>query len=278
MNSKDYYNNAEIMNNILNSMRFRTNAFLNVTGDFDFNIQNVVVSNTSHILKNMIRFYFYERNYNIYSSVARYDFSGLYKKHKFPPFSFNINERKKQGEIFNKDYNNYIIAYDFVMDFDPNIYTYKEVSRIKKDFDIFKIPYILRFSGRGFHIIIPYKFLPEWLDKSNPNLFKHTATVLKKIYDLSSLDLAIYDGRRVLKTAYSIDERSGNVCLPLTDLEFERFNPQYTKPENVIKMPDLYYRNALLRHGDNDGFGKFLNEKCGINGQSVFIKKIEQYF
>jgi len=269
MNNIEYYKNTEITNNILNSMRFRNNAFLNVTNDFEYNVHNVVVSNISNILKNMIRFHFFDRKYNIYSSVARYDWALIYKKYGFPPFSFNLSQRKIEGQIFNNNYDKYVLSYDLVLDFDTkNSFseTYKQVALIKNQFDIYEVPYILRFSGSGFHIIVPYKFLPEWFDKNDINTYKRISSVLKDLYDLSSLDMSIYDGRRVIKTAYSIDNKTGYVCLPLTDIEFKQFSKTYCRPENVLKMPDLYYRNSVLRNGNNEGLKLLLKERCGMNG------------
>jgi len=266
INLKNYYGNVEISNNIINAMRFRANAFLNVTNDFKFNVHNIVVNSTDHILKNMYRFYFYERRYNLYSSVARYDFSRLNSEHKIPPFSFNLEKRKKQGELFNKINDEYVFGYDFVLDFDvKESYekTYNDVKLIKNQYDVYGVPYILRFTGSGFHIIVPYKYLPDWDIVSYPDKLRKIALSLKNIYDINSLDLGIYDLRRVIKTAYSVDMKTGYVCLPLSDIEFERFNPEYARPSNIIRMPDLYFRNSLIRQGTKLEFLKFIMERIG---------------
>jgi len=266
MNVKKYYSNAEIMTNLINAMRFRNNAFLNVIENKKYNLQNVVVSEPGHLLKNMDRFNFHERSYNLYTSVARYDYAKMNKDLSFPPFSYNLAKRKEQGLLFNDIANKYMLAYDFVLDFDAHDdfeTCFEEVQIIKNQFDFFKVPYILRFSGRGFHMIIPHKFLPEREDIVK--FLKESAMVLKQIYNLSSLDLGIYDSRRVIKTPYSFDYRSGFVCLPLTDKEFEHFNPEFCSPESVLIIPQLYVRGSLLRNGTKDNFVEFLKRRLDIN-------------
>lgn len=263
--NKQYYSNVVIINNLLNAMRFRENAFINVTNTFKYNARCVVVKETTHILKNMMRFYFHERDYNIYSSVARFDFAKLSRDKEFPPFSFNLMKRKQQMTEFNIKHEGYRMAYDFVLDFDvkeSHNETYKQVSIIKNQFDVFKVPYILRFSGSGFHVIVPSKYLPVSYDKLNIiSKLKNTAIQLKTIYNLSCLDTGIYDGRRVIKTAYSIDNKTGLVCLPLTDFEFEHFTPKFCRPESVLALPDLYQRNAVLRNGDPDGLANLIKRR-----------------
>jgi hypothetical protein len=258
MNYNEYYVNSFVLTNMVQSMAFRESAFLSF--DDTPSVRNVVVRDVSELLKNMKAFHFFSRKYNIYSSVARFDFAQLRKDHIFPPFSFYPKIRKNQRQIFNEHAKDYIIAYDFVLDFDvvdDFQTTYNEVKLMKNQYDLRHIPYILKFTGKGFHIIVPDKYLPVRKDK--PGFCKALATSFKEIYDLSSLDLNIYDARRVVKTPYSLDIKTNLVCLPLSDSEFNDFSKDMCEPQNVLAS-NIFLRNSLLRDGYVDAFRKYVKE------------------
>jgi len=237
-------------------MIYRETAFISF--DDNRSVRCIAVKNIHHLLSNMKRFKFFERKYNIYSSVARFDFSQMNRDFGFPPFSFQLDQRAKDRQQFNQICSDYVLSYDFVLDFDDNgnfNATYKDVSVVKNQFDVLKIPYVLKFTGSGFHIIVPGKYLPpEWKDK--PNMCRLLAEKMSALYDLSTLDMKIYDLRRISKISYSIDVKTGLVCYPLTDDEFDNFSKAIVSPQNVIKQ-NIFVRNSLLRDGYKTSFQKY---------------------
>lgn len=127
-----------------------------------------------------------------------------------------------------------IVAYDMVIDIDSG--THEEIDfaidsakMIKRLFDSYKIPYYLRFSGMGFHFVIPYRFFPLILSL-NPhdktNIYSYMSKIGDMMHDdLSELvDLGVYDSRRVLKIPYSlaIYENETYLCQPIND--FKKFD------------------------------------------------------
>ena len=67
-------------------------------------------------------------------------------------------------------------------------------------------------------------------------------------------DRCIIESRRIFKLAYSYDYWSGLIVLPLNDKEFEKFNPSYTLPENILwNGPPIKCRGLLERQGTVEG-------------------------
>lgn len=259
MNYEQYYLNSYVQVNLVQSAKFRETAFLN----FDNlpNGRNIIVRDVMELLKNMKYYHFFSRKYNIYSSVARFDFAKMRRDTGFPPFSFHPKIRATQRTQFNEIAKDYIIAYDLVLDFDIKNDNfdecYSDVSLVKNQFDIKKIPYILKFSGNGFHIIIPNKYLPERTDK--PKFCKDFASEISQIYDLSTLDLSIFDARRVIKTPYSLDVKTGYVCFPLSNREFDTFSKDMCLPDNVMAS-NIFLKNSGIREGLSDAFRNYIKE------------------
>jgi len=168
-----------------------------------------------------------ETPYNFYYSLAKYE-NGLPNQ--------NLNFAKRDNTYWNKNYYEDMISYDYLIDIDSPDFkdmqvAYDSAVDIKNLFDKLNVPYELRFSGMGFHFIIPYKYLPQNLTlnphKEN-NLYQFLSKLTGYLYDLYSelIDKGIYDSRRVCKIPYSLALYDNDyfVCSPmLNDNEFNTF-------------------------------------------------------
>lgn len=183
---------------------------------------------------------------NIYHSVAKF------KDGSIPMFSYDLKTRTKQQDYidFNRDYAKYVEGYNFFLDMDGKEdfeKCYEETKEIKKIFDTYKIPYyMLNSSFKGFHIIIPEKYMPEIPLEKLIETIGNVIYNIKGIYGFESIDTSITDLKRVCKCPYSF-VGDGSIALPLTDEQFENFNEDLVRPENVIRNIIIRDRGLLMR-------------------------------
>lgn len=175
---------------------------------------------------------------NLYYSLAKY-------KNGIPNQTMNLYERNNE-DWKNKHYEE-IESFDFVIDIDAGDFSefelcYLSAKNIKNYFDFLKVPYSLRFSGKGFHFFINSDYMPK--KSFNPydedNIYKLHFKIAKSISDRFSemVDLKIYDSRRVLKIPYtlSIYEKNIYVCYPFqNDDEFNNFKLKNYSVDNFNK-------------------------------------------
>lgn len=191
-----------------------------------------------------------------------------------PLFSFDKEKRKKQKEDFSKNegWKKFIYSYDFAIDFDDkNIKNaWKETKKVKDIFDYYKLPYRCQFSGsKGFHIIINSKWIKTRVKTINQaELFGRVVNNIMNDERLKTIDMTIYDPRRILKLAYSLCNNDGveYVCLPLNDPQFDLFKIENMKMENVLRNIRIFQRGLLERtHGLSEkqlnlNTSKFIND------------------
>ena len=182
---------------------------------------------------------------NLYHSVSLFH-------PKVPVFSYNLKKRRKDDAYkeFNKNYKNYVKAYNLFIDFDADWNWKKaleDVKQVKKIFDEYKIPYyVLNSSYKGFHIHIPAEYMPnknilELIEDINEVIYN-----LKGVHNLETIDTSIIDLKRVCKIPYSFVS-DGSICLPLSDEQLENYHPNLVKMENVLKYVKIKNRGILLR-------------------------------
>jgi len=211
-------------------------------------VRCIKAHSVNFLLKNFSAFNFYKKPLNIYGSVA--GFEGM------PMFSYAPKIRKKQQEdFFNSTFSVYWVSYDFFIDIDADSLkdAYEDAKKIKRIFDDLKLSYSLRFSGsRGFHFVIPDAlFYSKPLSLINKvELCKSIATNLKGIEDISGIDLGVYQPQRVLKVPYSLEGL--NVCLPLSDAQFNAFKIEDMFADKVLKDLMIKNRGLLQREGSNN--------------------------
>lgn len=271
MNRDVWYANPEVKFLIVQQCKNREIGLLSKNNS-EFNVRNIHAHYTNFLEKNFHAFHFYNRSYNVYYSLAQYN--------KIQMFSFAPDIRKQQRVSWNAECINHTVAFDFGLDFDSEGLhdidrAYNDCMLVKKDFDKYKIPYSVKFSGgKGFHIRVPFEALPKKLfstDSDEPNsifLFLKTVAELMIVNygidgGMKTLDLAVFDHRRIWKCDYSWTCETGLIALPLTDEQFNAFNLEMVKPLNVLKA-GIRNRGDLQREGNNNGFKNYCSEILGI--------------
>lgn len=189
-----------------------------------------------------------KKNFNLYYSVARY-------RQGIPNGSLNLADRDF-GD-WKDNYWKEMDSYDFFLDIDAGNhkemgFAHHSAKLIMELFDKFNVPYHLRFSGMGFHFIIPYLYFSTHHfgdilsfnpDKEN-NIYRFFMKIAQELYDNYSemIDTGIYDSRRVVKIPYSIAlfPHKNYVCFPfISKDEFDNFNLDYAMPYNYMQnLPD----------------------------------------
>lgn len=137
-----------------------------------------------------------------------------------------------------------IIDFDFALDLDIKYddemdYAILSMQDLHKFFNKFNVPHEIRFSGNGFHFVIPSRFFPKsafcYLSKTNNSIYSKHIELFNLLVDEVSemLDGVIYDSKRVIKIPYSlaIYKDYERVVLPLiSELEIKNFNLKYVNP------------------------------------------------
>jgi len=200
---------------------------------------------------------------NVYSSISKYE-NGI------PDFGNNIYMRKKDTDEWNARRHEDFSSYDVFIDVDaPNFGFVKEakqdVMKIMKLLDSFSMPYYLRFSGCGYHIIIPYTYMKDLGLHFDPHLVNGRSVY--EVFDAISewlcnnitelVDTGLHDCVRVSKVPYSLTfyPEGVFVCWPFK-----------TKQEFYLHTPGDYKLNAAL------GFAG--EQKIYRRGQTLFNKDL----
>lgn len=186
--------------------------------------------------------------YNIYLSVAQFQ--------NPPLFSYKAEERRDQMDKWSfgepPEYRNHFKGYDLFFDFDSPIpddleAAYKDMLKMKASLDKFQVPAIFSFSGtKGFHVRMPFKILPQTLGWDLVTFCKLIGEMCSKKMELKTLDIGVFDDRRVFKAPYSYDR--GNICLPLDDDQIENFDIKQMGVVNVLNKLKIFNRGDLMRH------------------------------
>lgn len=204
-----------------------------------------------------------KKNFNLYYSLAKY-------KNGIPNGSLNLAERDFGN--WNDEHWKEIETYDFLLDIDAGNHEemdfgYFSAKQVKKLFDKLEVPYHLRFSGMGFHFLIPYycfntldlSFDPE--ADNNIYIFYYTIAVeLNKLYS-EMIDTGIYDSRRITKIPYSVALYSGKnyLCYPFeSDEDFNNFELYQMLPTS--KYNYLQNQNPEKLFNINGNVFKLLKE------------------
>lgn len=165
--------------------------------------------------------------FNFYYSLARYQ-NGLPNQ--------TMNMKNRNNDDWNLNHYKTMIGYDFLIDIDAgshdDIYHAKDSMLMITDyFNRFNVPYYVKFSGKGFHIIIPHNATPVKSFDVNEknNVYFEFSSVAKLLYERFSemIDTKIYDPRRLCKLSYSLAVYEDDifVCYPLhMRYDLENFN------------------------------------------------------
>ena len=271
-----WYRNPEVMYNIITVSKNRETAFLSKI-EKAMPVRNVMANYMDLLRKNFEAFSFYTRTYNLYYSLATYE--------RIQLFSFNIRTRKEQRLAWNQSAISNTASFDFGIDFDDDEKNvrkaWEDAKKVKDFFDSYSVPYTIKFSGsKGFHITVPSHVLPKLRitddvddEMSLFNYLKDLATMLMLKFEAETIDLGIFDPRRIWKTDYSWVCESGLISLPLSDEQFDKFTLGMCEPLTVLKA-GIRNRGNLMRQGNREGFKRMVEEGLGaewkeLNSNSV---------
>jgi len=250
---QEYYKNIDLRFEIIHQLKHRETMFI----PFDSNnnakppIRWLNASCLKFLDKHFERYGFLDEKMNIYNSLATYK--------DFPMFSYNWRIKSQEQEIWLKEFIHHIEKYDCFIETDcKKIDIAKsDILKVKKFLDEHKVRYSIKFSGsKGFHIIIEYddfSFIPLPIfvdDESKPDyvkLFKLINLRLKTMLGADTIDTSISDIKRVCKTAYTWDVKSGLIAYPLTDAQLDNFSTVMVMPRNVIRYNN-HKRGLLWRN------------------------------
>ena len=267
MTRTSWYMNPEVTFNIVTACRDREIVFLSKQEKV-YAVRNVMANYIGLLIKNYQAFKFHERPYNLYYSLAKY------KRMKI--FSYAPAIRKEQRIEWNASAVDNTASYDFGLDFDSDglhniMEAHCDCKKVKDLLDKHHVPYSLKFSGsKGFHLLIPSSVLPPRSinsdvddDEGLINWLKKVAGLLHLKLDVPTLDLGIFDPRRIWKCDYSWTCETGLIVLPLSDEQFNNFDLSMVEPVNVLKS-GVRNRGNLMRNGNPHSFKVFVEDELGV--------------
>lgn len=273
---KGYYSNIDIQYEIIHQHKHRETFFLPyINKESKPPIRWLNASALKFMEKHWDRYGFLEKDMNLYHSLATYK--------DFPVFSYSWRVKSEQQRVWLKEFKDYITKYDLFIETDsPDIEKAHWQSLEIFTFLDRRLKFYVKFSGsKGFHFISPYEefeFLKlpiydEKLEKKTGNfkfwvrnfpmkrselhkftdlvmLFKVIAWRLSLVLGCDTIDTSVQDVKRVVKTAYSYDVKSGLIAYPLDYEQLLNFKKSDFTAENVLKRANhkrgLLWRNAEL--------------------------------
>lgn len=221
------------------------------------------------------RYDFLEKPMNLYFSLATYK--------DFPTFSYNWRTKSQQQKVWLEAFKDYVAKYDLFIETDSQDLkeSYADSLAIADFLNKYKMVYHVKFSGsKGFHFIIPYdefaflglKVFDNVLESNVKDfgslllkcpvplpdgehtfdvvmLFKLIALRIKTLLACITVDTSVQDVKRVCKTGYSMDVKSGLVAYPLDDNQLKNFTKDMVTPVKVLSYKN-HKRGLLWRHLD----------------------------
>ena len=143
-------------------------------------------------------------------------------------------------------------------DFSEMGFAVETADNLKLVFDTQNIPYHLRFSGMGFHFIVPYRYFPS--EKSlnpyeNKNIYQYMKKISEKLNKKYSemIDYNIYDSRRIAKLPYSLSIYNDGtyICCPVNDLKNFNYQDYNLAKFKKIKVIDDVLHNPEFPRKSN---------------------------
>jgi hypothetical protein len=221
-----------------------------------------------YILNKILQFYEVDYNviYNLYYSLASYD-GGIPK--------FSPNPLLRNTSDWRVNHYKTMTGYDWAIDVDAGDksdmkFAKQSVNLIIKLFNNCGVPYSLRFSGLGYHLVVPAEYTNLFNQVKNPNddvnLWTYLTQLGKVLHDDYSemVDYSISDSRRVLKLPYSVGVYPDGlfVCWPFNTIEeFDVF----VRDDALIKN----FKDVSLR-----GRGVTTFNKSAIYNPSLLLNEL----
>jgi len=214
------------------------------------------------------RYNVYTQNYNLYFSLASYDW--------MPYFSLDWQERKEDKKEWAQTSASHMEGFDFGIDFDMKGQNRKQVwKETKKVLDIFnsyKLPFILLNTAHGFQFRITQEFWKNkpkdlYYNESGKNYFWKMMVSLKESEKLKCLDMnCIPDSARIFALPYSLktlEDETNVAVLPLSDQQFKDFAIEQAISTNALHSIKIMNRGLLQREGTAKNVEQFLLDYGG---------------
>lgn len=209
----------------------------------------------------------YPRVVNLYYSLAKY-------KDGVPFQPLDLKERNT--EAWKKTHYEHMTGFDLLIDLDArpinNIYyAWHDAREIKRLLDRFQVCHSLRFSGSGFHLLVPSEALPSLSfdphDDENIYLWQNRliAMIEKKISCMA--DSTTWDSRQLCKIPYSLAFMNDRIMLSYEfqdKEEFSRFRLedfQVIQDEGEFVIPEMMPKNLGFRNPFFFNFANFNNAR-----------------
>lgn len=242
----NWYRRAEVAFKLINYTFNREVCIImpNYLGDIKFKVTRMMrIHNTHHLKVWLDSMHILDgtREYGLYYSLARY-------KDGIPYSTLRLTDR----DFSDWNQNNWkeIVSYDCVIDVDCNNhkeidFVYYSAKEIKKLFDKLNVPYYIRFSGMGFHFIIPFQYFKDsgigisFNHSDDDSIYKSFMRIAMGLHNNYSelVDTTIYDSRRVVKMPFSIALYDGKeyLCKPFgSDDDFNGFVLKSMNPSHFL--------------------------------------------
>lgn len=246
---QEWYKRIDVQFEIIKFLRNREFALLvpswiqdkNITKRSTRTLRCHSIQHFQYLFNKGLRIFEKQTPYNLYYSLAVYE-------HGIPYQTLDFSKRDNTEWI--KEHYKNIAGYDFLIDIDAgeheDIYFAHETTlNIVELFNFLNIPFEVRFSGMGFHIVIPFCWLPKCsFNPSDENsIYKSLSSISKGLSKKYSemIDLNIYDSRRIIKVPYSIAlyEKDLYICTPFLSMkglnDFRLENYQINNFNQIIK-------------------------------------------
>lgn len=256
-----YYNNYRIQHFFLRYLYNRECAvipskksLINSSEKRKMITRNMRVHNTQSFqfwLKFIRMFSDKTRLFNFYYSLAEFNTGIPYRNVK-------ENNLKEDFSSWTENCHKEIRSYDMLIDidsgsFDEFDFALESAQYLQKRMDNWNVPYHLRFSGMGFHFVIPYKFFPNHLStdpSSELNIYERMKMISEHLSeDISEMiDTTIYDSRRLTKIPMSLAlyPEGDFVCVPVEELSsFDLEHYRLENFKNFAYIPDDILHNNM---------------------------------
>ena len=266
---RKYYYRLDVQYEIVKQLKNRESAILIPSWETNPNIKKKSVRNLKIHSVQYFQIAIKKLNYitsqvlelfNLYNSVGVYR-TGV-------PFT-ELYLGDRDCSDWNKNHHKEMVAYDFFLDIDAGSHgdighALKSCVMICDYLTVLDCPFSVRFSGKGFHLIIPHQYFDKQFNDFDPvsdnSIYKLYVKIAKYLSDKFSemIDLSIYDSRRVCKVAYSLSHyvQKTYVCWSFNNLnELETFE---LENYNLINMIDKNIRDRGINIFNKDGDTKKL--------------------
>jgi len=208
-----------------------------------------------YVLNRQVSFSFNLTPIQLYYSLAKY-------KDGIPSFNPNLNDRKPTVEKWKDDHWKSMHTYDLLIDIDSPDFDHMHIAKhdahmIANYLVSFDIPFYLRYSGMGYHIIIPHYVFDQYHKHFNPDKIKDSIyefynQITQRLHDEFSelIDTDLHDSRRIIKCPYSLAcyPQGLFVCWPFKNMwEFLNNDWRSYKLNKELRFPGF---ENMYKRGD----------------------------